>query len=76
MSSVTLSPKLQFLTRDLKYRLGCGPSGKADIQRHPFFTGMDWAKLEKLEIPPPFKPTIKGKDAGNFDPEVGCLVPC
>ncbi len=55
---------MQFLTRDIKHRLGCGP-GKADVQKHPFFTGIDWVKLANLEVPPPFKPTIKA----NFDPE-------
>jgi novel protein kinase C epsilon type len=46
------------------------------VQKHAFFTGIDWAKLANLEVPPPFKPTIKGKDAGNFDPEVLLFLNC
>ena len=59
----------QFLTRDIRYRLGCGPSGKANVQSNPFFAAIDWTKLANLEIVPPFKPTIKGNEASNFDPE-------
>jgi len=60
---------LGFLTRDVKWRLGCGPNGKADIQKNPFFADINWEKLANLEVPPPFKPTVKGKEATNFDPE-------
>lgn len=60
-----------FLTRNPNKRLGCGRNGKADIQGHPFFSGLDWEKLEKREIAPPFVPD-GGKDpkaAVNFDEE-------
>jgi classical protein kinase C beta type len=59
-----------FLNRDPSKRLGCGPNGKTDIKRHPFFDRLDWAKLEARQIPPPFKPNIKNpKEATNFDSE-------
>ena len=60
---------LQFLTRDIRYRLGCGVNGKRDVQSNAFFAGLDWEKLANLEVVPPFKPNIKGKEASNFDPE-------
>eukprot|EP00729_Bicosta_minor_P014304 gene14304-6434_t len=49
----------RLLDRNPISRIGCGPTGKADIQRHAFFSGMDWGKMAKRQIPPPFKPDIK-----------------
>jgi len=40
------------------------------IKCHAFFQNLDWEKLEKMEIDPPFKPKIKGPgDLTNIDPE-------
>ena len=39
-----------------------------DIKNHPFFESIDWIKLEKKEITPPFKPKIRYQgDVRNFD---------
>jgi len=58
------------LTRDPNQRLGCGPTGKSDIQKHAFFSGMSWKDLEACKIRPPFKPSVKNpKKAENFDDE-------
>eukprot|EP00730_Choanoeca_flexa_P015844 TRINITY_DN7369_c0_g1_i2.p1 TRINITY_DN7369_c0_g1~~TRINITY_DN7369_c0_g1_i2.p1 ORF type:complete len:719 (+),score=205.10 TRINITY_DN7369_c0_g1_i2:158-2314(+) len=58
------------LVRDPNKRLGCGRNGRSDIQGHPFFAGMDWDKLEKREITPPYVPEAKDpRAAANFDPE-------
>lgn len=60
----------RLLDRNPISRIGCGPTGKADIQRHAFFSGMDWGKMAKRQIPPPFKPDIKNpKKAECFDEE-------
>ena len=49
-------------------RIGSGPTGEADLKGHPFFSGMDWVKLEAREIEPPFKPASKkGNVTANFD---------
>ena len=28
------------------------------VKNHPFFKDIDWVKLAKLEVVPPFKPTV------------------
>ena len=39
-----------------------------DIKNHEFFKDIDWVKLEKKEINPPYKPKIRYPgDVGNFD---------
>lgn len=60
----------RLLDRNPASRIGCGPNGKADIKAHAFFAGLDWDKMAKRQIPPPFKPTIKDpKKAECFDSE-------
>jgi RAC serine/threonine-protein kinase len=40
------------------------------IKRHPFFRGLDFEKLEKKEVPPPFVPDVQSPDdVGNIDSE-------
>lgn len=65
-----------FLTRDVPKRLGVGKSGDADIKRHPFFASLDWAKIEKREIPSPYRPKVGGKkEVNNFDSEFTSEAP-
>ncbi|XP_014876726.1 protein kinase C eta type isoform X1 [Poecilia latipinna] len=61
-----------FLTKNPARRLGCVPSegGEDAVISHSFFTGIDWEKLNRKEIEPPFKPRIKTpEDVNNFDPD-------
>ncbi|KAI9486279.1 MAG: kinase-like domain-containing protein [Benjaminiella poitrasii] len=56
------------LTRDPNLRLGhCGTDA---IKNHAFFKSMDWVKLMRKEVQPPFRPTVESAyDTANFDEE-------
>uniref|UniRef100_A0A3B1JD61 Protein kinase C n=1 Tax=Astyanax mexicanus TaxID=7994 RepID=A0A3B1JD61_ASTMX len=59
-----------FLTKDPSCRLGCTErdGGEKAIAAHMFFKDLDWEKLKKRELEPPFKPRIKSfEDVNNFD---------
>ncbi|XP_051945610.1 protein kinase C eta type-like isoform X2 [Xyrauchen texanus] len=61
-----------FLMKNPSRRLGCvaADGGESAITCHPFFTGIDWDKLNRRELDPPFKPRIKtAEDVNNFDPD-------
>lgn len=58
------------LDRNPKTRLG-SINDANDVKNHPFFEGIDWNKLVRLELPTPFKPTVVDGhlDVGNVDEE-------
>ncbi|KAJ3108066.1 hypothetical protein HDU97_002301 [Phlyctochytrium planicorne] len=57
------------LERDPKKRLGAGPEDAEDIKRHRYFSDVDWEKLLKKQVKPPFKPKVESEmDTSNFDP--------
>ncbi|XP_077977201.1 ribosomal protein S6 kinase alpha-3-like isoform X2 [Glandiceps talaboti] len=75
-----LSPEAQSLLRQLfkrnpANRLGAGPNGVDDIKKHTFFKTIDWEKLLKKEISPPFKPACGKEDAFYFDTEFTSKTP-
>ncbi|KTF74844.1 hypothetical protein cypCar_00019721 [Cyprinus carpio] len=62
----------KFLTKNPSRRLGCvaAEGGETAVTSHPFFTSIDWNKLNQRELEPPFKPRIKtAEDVNNFDPD-------
>ena len=75
-----LSPEAQSLLRALfkrnpSNRLGSGANGINDIKNHPFFATIDWNKLLKKQIVPPFQPTVVADDAFHFDTEYTSRTP-
>jgi serine/threonine protein kinase len=70
-----LSVQAQSLLRALfkrnpQNRLGAGPDGIEEIKRHQFFSTIDWDRLSRRELSPPFKPAVtKTDDTLYFDPE-------
>jgi len=60
----------RFLQKDPQKRLGSGPTDAEEIMIHPLFDGMDWEKLERRELPPPWRPKLVGTlDTSQFDDE-------
>jgi len=46
------------LTRDVDKRLG---SQSGEVKKHIFFKDIDWDKLERREMEPPYKPKVKNE---------------
>jgi p90 ribosomal S6 kinase len=76
-----LSPEAQSLLRVLfkrnpQNRLGSGPNGIENIKAHAFFKSIDWEKLCRRAISPPFKPACgRADDAYYFDTEFTSRTP-
>ncbi|XP_075780739.1 ribosomal protein S6 kinase alpha-2 isoform X2 [Pelodiscus sinensis] len=76
-----LSTEAQSLLRALfkrnpSNRLGAGLDGVEEIKRHLFFVTIDWNKLYRKEIKPPFKPAVgRPEDTFHFDPEFTSRTP-
>jgi len=54
----------KLIERDGSKRLGTA----AEIKKHPWFAGIDWNKLLKLELTPPFVPP-SSEEEGQFEDE-------
>ncbi|XP_065193246.1 protein kinase C alpha type-like [Sycon ciliatum] len=81
LSKEVCSLCMGFLAKHPARRLGCGPEGEQDIKNHPFYKTLDWGRLESRQLPPPFKPKVKSKNAANnfdkeFTEEHPKLTPC
>ncbi len=76
-----LSPEAQSLLRQLfkrnpANRLGAAENGVEDIKKHPFFASIDFEKLLRKEISPPFKPAVSNADdTFYFDTEFTSRTP-
>jgi serine/threonine protein kinase len=52
----------QLLARNVVDRLGCRREGAAEIFRHPWFAGIDFAALLRKELPAPWTPERAADD--------------
>ncbi|KAJ3359576.1 RAC-alpha serine/threonine-protein kinase [Allomyces javanicus] len=60
----------RLLDRDYRKRLGSGKNGSREIQQHAFFKDVDWVKLFRKEVPPPWRPDLADDfDTSFFDKE-------
>jgi RAC serine/threonine-protein kinase len=58
------------LNKNPTKRLGSGPTDAEEIKKMDFFADLNFEKLMKGEIPPPWKPEINGSlDTSQFDKE-------
>ena len=70
---------LSLLQKDPALRLGhgCGAgatAGVKEIKSHKFFAGIDWEKLYRKELTPPFKPASSGSNAlMHFDKKMTAM---
>ncbi|XP_076253753.1 cGMP-dependent protein kinase 1-like isoform X2 [Rhynchophorus ferrugineus] len=69
----TISPRARNLIKKLCRplavdRLGCQKDGVKDIEKHSWFSKMDWVKLRSRELEPPIRICLNGKsDTRYFD---------
>ncbi|CAK4741028.1 unnamed protein product [Aphanomyces euteiches] len=60
------------LNGDPTRRLGMGRHGSQEIRNHPWFHDMDWDKLLREELPPPYVPCLNGRyDTSLFEGDQG-----
>jgi len=58
------------LQKEPELRTGSSEEDGNELRRHPWFASIDWVKLEKRELPTPFKPNVTNElDVSNFDEE-------
>ena len=59
LSPNALSLLKGLLTKAVDKRLGCGPDGIAEVKAHPFFSGIDWEAMLRMEIKPHIRPKLR-----------------
>ena len=65
----------KLLARESSERLGCMKLGSEEVKRAPFFSKLNWHRLEKKLIQPPYVPEIADPfDVSNFECE-GLVTP-
>uniref|UniRef100_A0A158P881 non-specific serine/threonine protein kinase n=1 Tax=Angiostrongylus cantonensis TaxID=6313 RepID=A0A158P881_ANGCA len=56
------------LVKNPTQRLGGGPDDALEVCQQPFFKSIDWEKLYRKEIEPPYKPSVQSEtDTSYFD---------
>ncbi|XP_034045663.1 serine/threonine-protein kinase N1b isoform X2 [Thalassophryne amazonica] len=70
LSTEAIGIMRRLLRRNPDRRLGSGDKDAEDVKKQPFFRGLNWEELLQRKVPPPFVPSIKGReDVSNFDVE-------
>ncbi|KAK7929900.1 hypothetical protein WMY93_006295 [Mugilogobius chulae] len=70
LSTEAIGIMRRLLRRNPERRLGSGEKDAEEVKKQPFFRNMDWEALLQKKVPPPFVPSIGGKeDVSNFDEE-------
>ncbi|KAF3852303.1 hypothetical protein F7725_005658 [Dissostichus mawsoni] len=70
LSTEAIGIMRRLLRRNPERRLGSGEKDAEEIKKQPFFRNVDWEMLLQRKAPPPFVPSIVGKeDVSNFDEE-------
>uniref|UniRef100_A0A673HSW5 protein kinase C n=1 Tax=Sinocyclocheilus rhinocerous TaxID=307959 RepID=A0A673HSW5_9TELE len=76
LSSEAIGIMRRLLRRNPERRLGSSEKDAEDVKKQPFFRNMNWEALLLRKLPPPFLPTIGGKeDISNFDEEFTTEAP-
>lgn len=78
MSAEALDLCSRMLIRDPTKRLGY--NGGDELRAHPFFAGIDWSKLDAMEIRPPWVPFVAGSEdtsniSSDFTKEPAAVTP-
>lgn len=58
LSKEALKCLQSLLEKDVTIRLGSMGSSEGDVKYHPFFSEINWERLERREVEPPFKPQV------------------
>ncbi|XP_047434423.1 serine/threonine-protein kinase N1 isoform X1 [Mugil cephalus] len=70
LSTEAIGIMRRLLRRNPERRLGSGEKDAEEVKKQPFFRHVDWEALLQRKVPPPFVPSIGGKeDVSNFDEE-------
>jgi protein kinase N len=60
----------RLLRRNPEKRLGANERDAEDVKKQPFFKHINWDRLYKRDVEPPFIPTVSSRfDVSNFDTE-------
>ncbi|KAI1717181.1 protein kinase domain-containing protein [Ditylenchus destructor] len=66
----------RLLKRHTETRLGAGPDDADEIKQHLFFRHLDWGKVYRRELEPPYKPNITSdEDVSLFDTKFTKMTP-
>uniref|UniRef100_G3Q6L7 protein kinase C n=1 Tax=Gasterosteus aculeatus aculeatus TaxID=481459 RepID=G3Q6L7_GASAC len=76
LSTEAIGIMRRLLRRNPERRLGSGEKDAEEVKKQPFFRHVDWEALLQKKVPPPFIPSIVGKeDVSNFDEEFTAEAP-